>query len=142
MFYFSDINFLAILISTIAHMILGMLWYSPALFGKQWANLMGFNLDDKESWKKKQADAKSAYVVSFVGALITALVLKLLFQAAVITNFGPAILIAVMVWFGFTGPMMLNSTLFGERSVKLWAIDSIYYLVSGVVMAIILTAWV
>lgn len=141
MFYFSQINYFAIFGVAILHMIIGMLWYSPALFGRAWAGFMGFDLTDKAAWKEKQAAAKPAYILSFIGALITALALKLIFQATLISHIGPALLVGILLWLGFTGPMMLNTTLFSEKPVKLWMIDSFYYLVSIILMSMILIVW-
>src|SRR5690349_558062 len=40
------LNYVAIIIATIANFVLGFIWYTP-LFGKAWGKGMGFNMDQK-----------------------------------------------------------------------------------------------
>ena len=44
---FAGINFWAVLVSAIATMVIGFLWYSPILFANPWMRLMGFDPNDK-----------------------------------------------------------------------------------------------
>lgn len=34
-----DVNYLAVLVSAIASMVLGMIWYNPSVFGNTWMKL-------------------------------------------------------------------------------------------------------
>lgn len=43
---FSNINFLAVLVSALASFAIGSLWYSPLLFGKAWQKAVGLT-DEK-----------------------------------------------------------------------------------------------
>ena len=56
----ANINYMAVIVSAAANFLLGWLWYSPMLFGKQWMKMMGF---DKLS-KAQQADMKKKMGVS------------------------------------------------------------------------------
>ena len=38
-----EINYLAVILATIAAVVVGFVWYSPALFGNQWAKLRGMD---------------------------------------------------------------------------------------------------
>jgi hypothetical protein len=38
-FQFSDINYLAVLVAWIVHIAMGLIWFHPNLFGKEWSRL-------------------------------------------------------------------------------------------------------
>lgn len=40
---FTNLNWLAIALATVAYFMLGALWYSGLLFGKKWAALVGID---------------------------------------------------------------------------------------------------
>lgn len=45
--HFMKVNLLAVLVSAIATMVVGFLWYSPVLFAKPWMREMGYDPNDK-----------------------------------------------------------------------------------------------
>ena len=47
-----QVNYLAVLVSAIAMIVLGFIWYGP-LFGKIWTKEMGWTKADMEEAKKK-----------------------------------------------------------------------------------------
>lgn len=65
------INYLAVLLTAIVRMIVGILWYGP-IFGKQWKKLMGFTDESMKVMKMKPMQATAG---GFVTALIMAYVL-------------------------------------------------------------------
>lgn len=67
-----SINYPAVLIAAVAGMIVGFIWYSKALFGKQWASLMGYT---DESIKQARKEMGKLYGVSFLFALLTSYML-------------------------------------------------------------------
>ncbi len=51
--YEPTINYFAVIVATLAHYLLGGLWYSPALFLNQWLDGMGMTREDakeKKNW--------------------------------------------------------------------------------------------
>lgn len=46
-----DVNWVAVLVGTIASFALGWLWYSPKLFGTKWAEGVGVNSNDSSGPK-------------------------------------------------------------------------------------------
>jgi hypothetical protein len=63
-----DINWIAVIVAAVVNMVVGALWYSPQLFGKQWAKVLGKKVSDMGS-------ANTGYAVTTIGALIQAWVL-------------------------------------------------------------------
>jgi Protein of unknown function (DUF1761) len=73
--FFMDVNLWAVLVAAVASMVLGFLWYSPALFARPWMLAMGYDPDDKSRIKEMQKSAGKSYGISFVASLVTAFVL-------------------------------------------------------------------
>lgn len=132
-----NINYLAVLIAAIVSMFIGFLWYG-SLFGKTWMKLMGFN---EASMKKMKMTAKRAYIVAFIGTLISSFVLAHFVDYVQATNISDAIQLGFWIWLGFTAPLLLGSVLWENKSVKLYLINVSHQLVSLVIASVVLTLW-
>lgn len=133
-----DINYIAVLASAIAGMVLGALWYGP-LFGKRWIKLMNFS--EKDIKKAKQKSMAKSYVGAFIGTLIFAYVL-----AIMIVNLGTATLaegfvVAFLLWLGFIATSMLNMVIWEGKPAELYVIGIAHYLVVFLAMSAILVFW-
>ena len=68
---FSNINWFALLIATLAYFMLGALWYSKALFGNKWAALVKLDVNDpklKEGMAKNDDRILRTYVDRMPGS--------------------------------------------------------------------------
>lgn len=122
------IPYLSVLIAAIAHMVLGMLWYSPAGFGKYWIKLIGFS--EKDLKKAKDRGMGKYYFAAFVAALITALVLAYLVTLLTAVTFIAGIQVGIIAWLGFVAPIALNVVLWEAKPLKLYVLNISYYFVS------------
>ena len=68
------INLLAVLGAAIAAMIIGMIWYSPSVFGKKLMLYVGQTAESMAVSGAKKSMAKN-YAINFLGSLVTAYVL-------------------------------------------------------------------
>lgn len=134
-----QINYLAILISAVAAMVLGFLWYGPLLFEKPWMKLMGLT---KESLQKAQKEMKKWYAVTFVLSLVTAYVLAhVMILSGYFYGYSPlstGLTAAFWMWLGFIMPVQLMNEIFGGKKWKLFAINTGYQLAALVTMAVVL----
>ncbi|MCC7197122.1 DUF1761 domain-containing protein [Candidatus Peregrinibacteria bacterium] len=137
-----SINYLAILVCAITQMGLGMLWYSPVLFGKQWSKLMGYNLKSKDDVKKMQKEAGPAYVMSLIAAFVIAFVLSHFVDYTGSTTAIAGMITGFWCWLGFSTTTMLMNHMFSNKPVKLYLIDTGYQLVNMMIMGAVLAAWV
>lgn len=138
------INVLAVLACGIANMVIGMLWYGP-LWGKMWAEEMGFGSLTPDAMKKMKQQAAWAYPQAFLGGLLMnyvfAHVLKAFTIALNAESFLMALTGAFWMWIGFIVPVKYGQRLWGSASFKLFFIDAFYYLVTLSTAATILTLW-
>jgi len=129
----SELNWLAILVATIAGFALGALWYGP-LFGDAWLNALGKTADDIQP-------SPGPFVISFFTALITAVALALLIKALGIATVGGGIGIGLLVGVGFIATAMASDSAFCGWGLNLWLIQSGYRVLYSVVIGAILAVW-
>ncbi len=137
-----SINYLAVLVATIASIVLGFLWYGP-LFGKEWIRLMGFTQESMADAKKKGMTMQ--YSLMTVGSLLMsyALAHAVIFGSAYlgVTGIPAGIMAGFWNWFGFIAPVTLGSVIWEGKQWKLWFLNNSYYLVSLSIMGVILSVW-
>lgn len=134
------INYLAVIVAAIASMVIGMAWYSPMLFGKQWMELIGISVKDMEAAKKK--GMSKTYALAFVSSLVMAYVLAHFVDYAMASSLADGAMAGFWVWLGFVATVSLSSVLWDCKPWKLYFINVGYHLVQLVVMGEILTLWV
>jgi hypothetical protein len=132
------INILAVLVSAIITFVIGALWYSPLLFGKQW---IAFNNVTPEKVEAMRKNAAMLYGASFVCYLVLAAVFAVLIRMVHLQSVLAGAKMGGMLWVGFVATLGLTAKLYSGRSFKAYALDAGYQLVFMVVMGLILVAW-
>jgi hypothetical protein len=114
-----NVNFWPVVVSAIASMVIGSIWYGP-LFGKKFMSAMGM---DSWSPEKKAAMKKSmapTYVWQFIASLVTFYVLaKFMGDLGQMTASG-GMMVAFWVWVGFIVPLKLGDALWGGKMSLFW----------------------
>ena len=133
------VNYLAVVGAAVAAFVIGMVWYSPLLFGKAWSAAHGYT-PEKVATMKAGGMGK-AYAASLIGSLVTALVIGILVDRMdVLTALGGA-KVGGLAWLGFAAPIGLSANLFSDKPFSLWLIDTGYQLVYLIAMGLILAKW-
>lgn len=132
-----ELNHLAVFVAALASMIIGSLWYSPALFGNMWMELAGHSKKDMESSKKKMPLIMG---MGLLNSWIMAYVLGA-FIALSATGAQEAAMLAFWIWLGFQATLLFGNVLWDMKPVNLFLINAAYQLVTLVVMALILASW-
>lgn len=112
-------NYGAILVSAIASMIVGSIWYGP-LFGKKFMEVMGM---DKMSAEQKEAMKKSmtmTYIGQFIASLLMFFVLDWYIITSVHTGVFGGVANAFGLWLGFVVPLKLGDALWGGKMALFW----------------------
>ena len=120
-------------------MVLGMLWYSPALFGKAWMTLSGVS-------EAQCADAKAkgmgkTYVLALLNALVMSGVIYYFIQITDTFTLQDALLTGFMLWLGLVATTLFSAVLWEKKPVKLFLIKSGHCLVNIVLLSV-LFVWV
>ncbi len=121
---FSDLPWLAILVATVANIVLGMTWYSTKVFGTRWIKLAGATPDSSSKGMQR------AFTVGIGGTVIQCIVLALLLML-----FGPGSLqdtltLGLLFWLGLVVPVDLSRVAWEVRSFDLLFINGGYSFIS------------
>lgn len=135
MIQFVMINWVAVIAAAVAAFVAGMIWYSPAMFGKKWMKMMG--ITEKEMAKQKDK-MMGVMVTSLILSAISALVLAHLLIVLNITALFDAVQLAFWIWLGFYATSTYMGVLYEKKSMDWWIISAGHYLVATIAAAIVL----
>lgn len=134
-----EINFVGVLAATLVSMVVGGLWYSKAVFGKEWAKLAKIN----ENKSKKDAPKAlvgmlalslvMAYILAHVTYLSSSFFAEYSYQGAAISS-------SLWMWIGFVVPIVSSDSLFNQAPWKLTFIQLGNWLVTLVGMGLVIGA--
>jgi len=128
-------NWLALVLTVLAKMALGAVWFSPPLFLKPWLAAAGVSEAEMKERMPK------ALAVDLAGAVIMAFVLVHAVKYAGAQGVAQGAAVGFLNWLGFIAVATLSGTIHEHRPFKLWLIGNGYQLVSLIVMGAILAAW-
>lgn len=112
-------NWAAVIVGTVAAFGLGMLWFSPRMFGKAWAA-------GSHNIQAPASPPIMAMVIQFTGTAILALVVGITeTNQAIMTAIGAILAVALFV---------AGMDLFSQKSGKATVIDASYVVASGALM--------
>ncbi len=133
------VNYIAVIVASIVSFVIGMLWYSPFLFGNLLMKASGINKKDIEKSKKKGMGKK--LLIAFITTIIMVYVLAYLLD---ILNYNDAVsggLVGFLIWLGFMATIGLGRILWEGKTFSFYLINTLHELVSLVVIGAILGAW-
>lgn len=135
-----NLPYISILIATVVEFVLGALWYSPLLFGKQWMQIMECTDLSPEELQKMQKGMAPFYGLQFLLSLIFTAVLAFDLYYAQVANLGLSpYVIAVGIWAGFIVPTQVAGVIWANTKQKYWA-KQIAIMVSYQLIGILLAA--
>lgn len=129
---FLSVSCLALLTGIIAHMVIGMFWYSPIAFGKHWLDLCKIKASNIKMHGGHIAGS------ALTGATIT-IVLGHLLRALGTTTCLGAIETSLIVWLGFVATTLFSPVLWEKRPIELYLINIAHWAVSFSILGCIVT---
>jgi hypothetical protein len=127
----SHLNFLAVLVAGIAHMVCGLIWFMPGFFGKQWAELTKQELKPAREW----------IAAGVIGHQLIALVLAVIVCLANATTIIEGVGVGVLVWVGFVVTLEAGELTWEKIPFRLFTIRIGNHLVALSVAGAILAIW-
>jgi hypothetical protein len=131
-----EVNFLAVLVATIASFVVGWVWYSPILFIKPWMTLRGMDFTAEMS-----KGMKMPYGIMAVETMLTAYFIAEFSAWVGASTLSGGLVLGFWIWLGFYATTMLGGVLWEKVPLKLYAINASRWLVSLLVMGAIIGAW-
>lgn len=130
-----EINLLAVALAIVSSFVVGMIWYTPSVFGETWRKLIKM---DKATMQN--GPEMSAWVRTVVGAGLQAYILAhvtyLSYQFFGNSWMSSALSTALWMWLGFQLSMLLTHDAFEQRSIKLTMLNAGNQLATLLAMAL------
>lgn len=133
-----SINYLYMLIATIASFIFGWLWYGK-IFGKLWLKLSRKNPKGK---KPKPSEMLRSMFLNFVGTFIMVYIFATLIFLTGLGNISGVIMLSILIWLGFfVSTTLLGNVLWDMKPWKLFFLNSTYWLLNLIIVGTILVSF-
>jgi hypothetical protein len=127
----TDLNLLAIIVAWIVHVVMGLLWFSSLMFGKEWSKLTGQELKPATKW----------LLPGLIGHLAMAFILAVLIQLSQATTGLGGLLVGLFAWAGFIVPLEIGELVWEKIPVRLFLIRIGNHFIGLAVTGFILGAW-
>lgn len=139
---FADINWLAVLVASLASFVIGFAWFSPKTFFPVWWKAMGRGTDEAPS---SGLSMGAVFGLTILGILVQATVLALVIELVrlsgqEVTWFG-GLAVGALMGVGFAAAASLSHHLFAGFSLKAWVLEVGQDIVCLAAMGAILGAW-
>jgi Protein of unknown function (DUF1761) len=133
-----EINYWAVVLAGLSTMVVGSIWYTPAVLGNMWMKLAHVKSDKKMSGTQQGI----IYGLAFVGSLVTAYVLA---HVTFLSHqfFNNSFLLGALstgfwLWLGLTATRFMIHDLFEGRPAKLTLINVAHEFVTIMIMTLII----
>ncbi len=131
----SSLNWIAVLVATVAYFILGALWYSPLMFSNIWMKLR--NISEEDIDKPNPV----IFLYSFILQLIAVITLALFMSAMNADGALNGAIIGFGAGAGILFTLAGTTGIFTELKMKLHFLDSGYHVVGMTLAGLILGWW-
>ncbi len=133
-----NINYLAILVSSVLSMIVGAIWYGP-LFGRKWAEIVGMDMSDATKVAEMKRGANKLYAIQFLITLFQVWVLSYYING---TEMISPIQNSIWIWAGFILPTIAGTAMWNNDSSKIaWSrffVQGGYQLILFIIFGLVL----
>ncbi len=134
-----QINYWAVIVSAIASMVIGSIWYGP-LFGKIFMRAIGMDQWSKERQEAQKKKMGVTYFVQFVASMVMFYALARFMHASDGLDINGGINVALWTWVGFVAPVKLGDAIWGGKMVMFW-LGAGNMLLTLLAAGVILGAW-
>ena len=131
--FFTQVNWIAVVIGGVFNMAFGALWYGP-LFGKAWLKAIGKSADRIES-------NATMYLLPLVASLIGSFVLAAVIAGLGLTLWWQGVLLGAVLWLGFGGTGTLTTGTFEDSPRLAWLLFNLYQLIVYAAIGLMFVLW-
>jgi hypothetical protein len=135
---FSQINYVAVLVSSIVFFLIGSFWFS-GLFGSTWCEAL-----EEHGIKIKKPtpnEIMQKMLLTFVANVIASIAMACLIIATGSSTAYSGFMLGTTAALGFAATAIAGVFIWESKSLKLFLIDAGYPVIGIIVSAIILSAW-
>ena len=133
-----SINYLAVLVAAIANMVIGAVWFMPAVFGSYWMRFTGLTNESIESTPHMWA----SYLGSLIGSVLVAYAVARIASYAAAESVVDAAILMLLIWTGLVLVPLSDEALWERRPVGLFVLVGARWFVALAVITAIVALWV
>ena len=135
---FSHLNWWAILVAALAYFVLGAVWYSKALFGTKWAQLVKLDMNNPDLKKGMGKMMASTFILILIVCFGLSVVIHMVnFN----DNYMYGIKLGLLTGFAFAATAVSINYVYERKPTNLYFINNGYHVVGHVLAATILVLW-
>ena len=124
--------------ATLAYFMLGAAWYSKALFGTKWAQLIKLDMSNPDLKKGMGKMMASTFILIFIVCFALSLLIHMIgFE----DNFLYGIKLGLLTGFAFATTAVSITYVYESKPSNLYLINNGYHVIGHVLAAIILVLW-
>ena len=132
----ADLNWLAVIVATIAYFALGGIWYAPAVFGNLWMRSGGIVTPEQTQ--------ASFYVIPFLTCLLATIAAGMLAAATGSDTIGEGIVLGLVTGVGIAFSALFVTGFFDPQKPQAMAWVAVvggYHAVGLLIVSIVLSGW-
>ena len=132
--FFGDLNWLAILVAAVAWFAFSAIWYSVPPLSNAWMRAAKVTPGDGPP-------LVTLLVPTFIGYLITTIVIALLARAVGATSLADGLVLGIVLGVGFGVVSALVVQIYEQKGGSYWMINGINAIIAYSIVAVIVTVW-
>jgi hypothetical protein len=132
---FGDVNWLAILVATVAWFAFSAIWYSVPPLSQAWQRASRVDMN------AEGPSLVTLLIPTFIGYFVTTVVIALLVSATGTTGLGDGIALGVTIGVGFGAVGALVNQLYEQKGANYWLINGLNAVIAYSIVAAILAVW-
>lgn len=133
--FFSDLNWLAVIVATIAWFAFSAIWYSVPPLSKAWQNA------SKVDMAEDGPPLAVLFIPTLIGYFVTTVVIGLIVEAIGITEVGDGVVLGIVLGIGFGAVSALVTQVYERKGSNYWLINGLNAVIAYVIVSVILTVW-
>ncbi|MBI5413953.1 DUF1761 domain-containing protein [Candidatus Peregrinibacteria bacterium] len=133
---FSSVNWVAVLVSTVAMMAFGMLWYSSLLFGKVWMRSIGIKEGEMPS-----SEMGKGVILGLINQFVRTSVLALALIIMSPKTLQEGLLYGGILWLGFEATVIFGGVIWEKKPHDFFCVSVCFNFLSMLISVLILMKW-
>lgn len=133
-----DVNWLAVVVATVAWFLLGAIWYAPPVLGRPWMRAAGIEMP-----AEGQGPGPAIYLTPLVAYFVAVVATAILAEAVGATSFVDGVGLGLVVGIGYALTLGAVALTFDRKPqpVVLFLINGAFNVLGLVVAAVIVSVW-
>lgn len=132
---FSDLNWLAVIVATVAWFAFSAIWYSVPPLSKAWMRAAKVTPGDGPP-------LVNLLIPTFIGYFVTTIVVALLARGVGATTLTDGLVLGIVLGVGFGVIGALVVQIYEQKGGSYWLINGINAIIAFSIVAVIVTVWV